>query len=133
MRRASRELEVPEVQIRSQSPRGPGILFRRGVVKRLREGAGKVTFNPFTITRRIDRASPYFYQDYLARRFIASMTLYVTPPAGSAGTSTGDSVKLSFSKVQIRSFTWSSAGSSGAGPTESMTMTYAKVSVTYTP
>ena len=25
-------------------------------------GAGKVTFNPFSITRKVDRASPVFFQ-----------------------------------------------------------------------
>ena len=48
-------------------------------------GAGKVTFNPFPITRKIDRASPRLLKACVTGQHIKSVTLELLP-AGQKGT-----------------------------------------------
>ena len=96
-------------------------------------GAGKVQFHDISITRKIDASSPSLYQAFLSGKVISSVTLYVTPPAGSTGAPTGDSVRLNFTKIEFKAFGWSGSGSSGDRPSESITMSYQKVSITYIP
>ena len=48
-------------------------------------GAGKVTFNPFSITREIDKASPVLFKACITGQLIAKVTLELLP-AGQKGT-----------------------------------------------
>ena len=94
-------------------------------------GAGKVTFNPFSITRKIDAASPIFMKDLHAGAVIATVTLYVTGSANPAGAA-GDTFTATFEKVRVTSISWSSS-SGGDSPQESITLSARSVAVTYTP
>ena len=42
-------------------------------------GAGKVTFNPFSITREIDKASPVLFKACITGQLIAKVTLELLP------------------------------------------------------
>ncbi len=48
-------------------------------------GAGKVTFNPFSITREIDKVSPVLFKACITGQLIAKVTLELLP-AGQKGT-----------------------------------------------
>ena len=50
-------------------------------------GAGKVTFNPFSITRKIDKASPHLFMACITGRHIKKVTLELLP-AVQKGTAT---------------------------------------------
>ena len=50
-------------------------------------GAGKVTFNPFSITKKIDRASPLLFKACITGQHIKSVTLELLP-AVQKGTAT---------------------------------------------
>lgn len=47
-------------------------------------GAGKVTFNPFSITRKIDKASPLLFQAAVKGQHIQSATITLLPAVQKA-------------------------------------------------
>jgi type VI protein secretion system component Hcp len=62
-------------------------------------GAGKVTFNPFTITRKVDQASPALFQAAASGVHFQSATIFVLPPAGTAATTEAIEYQLTFPVV----------------------------------
>ena len=48
-------------------------------------GAGKVTFNPFSITRKTDRASPMLFQMCCAGQHFKIVSLYLRRSGGGTG------------------------------------------------
>jgi len=60
-------------------------------------GAGKVTFNPFQITRKVDSASPKLYETVSTGKHIPTATINVRK---SDDESPKESVDLNFSKIE---------------------------------
>jgi len=89
-------------------------------------GAGKISFNPFSITRKIDLASPTFFKNCVAGAHIKSVILYVRKSGG------GSSLTLSFNNVLVSSVIWSDAGGTDY-PSETVNMVPASYTVQYTP
>lgn len=86
-------------------------------------GAGKVTLNPFSITRKIDRASPLFFQVMMSKKLLPKVTLFMTPSA-NVGSSAGDSAALVLTNAHVKSITWTGSGGSGESPKETIEFNY---------
>ena len=50
------------------------------------ECAGKVTFNPFSITRKVDKSSPIFFQNACSGKAFKSVFLGIRKSAGNEAT-----------------------------------------------
>jgi len=82
-------------------------------------GAGKVTFNPFTITRNTDRLSPKLFTMCCAGQHFKVVSLYLRRAGGSAGganatgtqTSGTTFLRFDFALVAVKTISWS--GSDG--------------------
>jgi len=68
-------------------------------------GAGKVTFDPLSITRRTDRASPVLYQMACARTAFQAVVLVLTKSAGGTVSALAFE-KFTFKLVGIKSIAW---------------------------
>ncbi len=102
-------------------------------------GAGKVTFNPFTVTRKTDRASPKLFTMCCAGQHFKVVSLYLRR-AGAGGTSLeaaqgsvtsgGTFLRFDFALVAIKSISWS--GSDGdEAPKEEVAFEYGALQVRY--
>ena len=102
-------------------------------------GAGKVTFNPFTITRKTDRASPILFTMCCAGQHFEMVSLYLRR-AGGAGSSLtaaqGDVssgstfLRFDFALVAVKTVSWS--GSDGdESPKEEVAFEYGALQVRY--
>lgn len=91
-------------------------------------GAGKITFNPFSITRKIDSASPIFFQMVASKTLIPAVQLTVSPPASSGVP--GDTMTIRLSNVHIVQLQHSMS-SGGDSPSESFSMNYSKIEMNY--
>lgn len=95
-------------------------------------GAGKVTFNPFSITRKIDKSSPQFFQMACAGTPFETVYLCLRK---SAGTAEGDQtsglifLRFDFKLVAIKTISWSHDEES---PKETMTFEYGGLQIRYT-
>src|ERR1017187_6424247 len=73
-------------------------------------GAGKVTFNPFQITRKTDRASPVLFAMCCAGQHFQPVTLYLRRAGATAsgGTMTSGTTFLSydFALVAVATISW---------------------------
>jgi type VI secretion system secreted protein Hcp len=94
-------------------------------------GAGKITFNPFSITRKIDKSSPLFFQMACAGTPFQTVYLCLRKSAGSAA---GDQssglifLRFDFKLVAIKTISWSHDDES---PKETMTFEYGGLQVRY--
>jgi type VI secretion system secreted protein Hcp len=90
-------------------------------------GAGKVTFNPFSITRKIDCASPLFYQKACSGTPFAQVGLGLRKSAG--GTATGVMfLAFTFKLVAVKTVSWAHDDES---PKETVTFEYGALNVQY--
>lgn len=90
-------------------------------------GAGRVTFNPFSITRKIDRASPFFYAMACAGQSFKKVGLGLRKSAG--GTAAGRFfVNFRFSLVAVKTLAWAHDEES---PKETITFEYGALLVYY--
>lgn len=91
-------------------------------------GAGKVTFNPFSITRKIDKSSPEFYNKACSGTAFKKVALGARKAAG--GTQTGGIyLVFSFKLVAVKTLAWSY---DDEAPKETITFEYGGLIVSYT-
>jgi len=90
-------------------------------------GAGKPTFNPFSITRKIDRASPIFYEYSCAGKSFKNVWLGMRK---SAGTSAAGEMFLSFTfkLVGVKTVSWAHDDES---PKETVTFEFGAMVIQY--
>jgi len=90
-------------------------------------GAGKVTFNPFSITRKVDRSSPMFFKMACAGESFKTVTLGARKAQGgnSAG---GVYLVFQFKLVAVKTLSWSY---DDEAPKETITFEYGGLLVQY--
>jgi type VI secretion system Hcp family effector len=86
-------------------------------------GAGKVTFNPFTITRKVDKSSPTLQQWCVTGKHIPTATITVRLAKGA--------LTYKLSNVIISSYQLATTGA-GNQPVESLSLSYTKYEVVET-
>jgi type VI secretion system secreted protein Hcp len=98
-------------------------------------GAGKVTFNPFSITRKIDKCSPIFYQMACSGTPFQWVVLALRKSSGSQTSTTGTGaasgqiyLRFDFKLVAVKTISWSYDDES---PKEEVTMEYGALMVNY--
>ena len=93
-------------------------------------GAGKVTFNPYQITRNTDRISPQLYQMCCSGTHFKIVSLYLRR-AGTSGTVSGSVfLRFDFALVAVKTISWS--GSDGDDNCkEEVTFEYGALQVRY--
>jgi type VI protein secretion system component Hcp len=69
-------------------------------------GAGKVSFNPLTITRKVDRASPILFQMACSGTPFQNAVIVRSKSAGGEGATTVF-LKFTFKLVAVKSVAWS--------------------------
>lgn len=90
-------------------------------------GAGKVTFNPFSINRKIDRCSPVFYENACSGTPFEQVTLGLRKASG--GTTSGQIyLVFNFKLVAVKTVSWSYDDES---PKEAITFEYGGLQVFY--
>jgi type VI secretion system Hcp family effector len=90
-------------------------------------GAGKVTFNPFSITRKIDRASPVFYQMACSGTAFKWVTLALRKSSG--GNTSGEIyLRFDFKLVAVKTISWAHDDES---PKETVTFEYGGLLIRY--
>jgi type VI secretion system secreted protein Hcp len=102
-------------------------------------GAGKVTFNPFQITRKSDRASPTLFAMCCAGTHFSKVSLYLrraggggaslTATAGSMTTGT-TFLRFDFALVAVKTISWSGSDGDEACK-EEVTFEYGALQVSY--
>jgi type VI secretion system secreted protein Hcp len=90
-------------------------------------GAGKVTFNPFSITRKIDKASPIFFEMACSGTAFAQVTLALRKSAGN-GTSGQIFLRFDFKLVAVKTISWAH---NDEAPNETVTFEYGGLQVRY--
>lgn len=90
-------------------------------------GAGKATFNPFSITRKIDRQSPYFYQAACSGTPYQQVALGARKSAGGKQSGVMYLV-FCFKLVAVKTIAWSYDDES---PKETVTFEYGALLVQY--
>jgi len=99
-------------------------------------GAGKVTFNPFSITRKIDKASPIFFQMACSGTPFQWVVLALRKSSGAPGGSTTGTdapsgsiyLRFDFLLVAVKTISWSYDDES---PKEEVTFEYGALQVRY--
>jgi type VI secretion system secreted protein Hcp len=95
-------------------------------------GAGKITFNPFSITRKIDKASPIFLEMACSGTAFQSVTLAlrksVGASAGAADVSGQVFLRFDFKLVAVKTISWAHDDES---PKETVTFEYGGLQVRY--
>lgn len=102
-------------------------------------GAGKVTFNPFSITRKTDRASPTLFTMCCAGQHFKQVSLYLRRAGGGGSslkaqqgsvTSGTTFLRFDFALVAVKTISWS--GSDGdESCKEEVTFEYGALQVKY--
>lgn len=90
-------------------------------------GAGKVTFNPFSITRKIDRSSPIFFQNACSGKAFKDVFLGMRKSAGNDATGAFFLV-FQFKLVAVKTVGWAHDDES---PKETVTFEYGGLIVKY--
>jgi type VI secretion system secreted protein Hcp len=91
-------------------------------------GAGKITFNPFSITRKIDSSSPTFFQ--MACSGTAFQQVFLALRKSSGGDQSGlIFLRFDFKLVAVKTIGWSSDDES---PKETITFEYGGLQIRYT-
>jgi len=92
-------------------------------------GAGKVTFNPFSITRKIDKASPVLFQMACSGTAFQTVVLILRKSAG--GSSAGVAfLKFTFKLVAVKTIAYAKSDES---PKEVVTFEYGGLVIEYWP
>jgi type VI secretion system secreted protein Hcp len=96
-------------------------------------GAGKVTFNPFSITRKIDKASTIFFEMACSGTAFAQVSLGLRKSAGAGGAGAGGVsglmfLRFDFKLVAVKTISWSHDDES---PKEEVTFEYGGLQVRY--
>lgn len=74
-------------------------------------GAGKVTFNPFQVTRKTDRISPYLFKMCCSGTHFKTVSLYLRRAGGDDSSSGTTFLRFDFALVAVKTISWS--GSDG--------------------
>ncbi len=90
-------------------------------------GAGKVTFNPFSITRKTDRASPILYQMACSGTPFRSVALVLSKSAGGNASAIVFQ-KFTFKLVAVKSIAWAY---DAEDPKETVTFEYGGLVIEY--
>lgn len=90
-------------------------------------GAGKVAFNPFTISRKVDLASPMFFQMACSGKTFKRVSLGLRKSSGGEAAGTFF-LRFDFKLVAVKSMKWSHGDES---PTEDMEFEYGGLIVHY--
>lgn len=90
-------------------------------------GAGKVTFNPFSITRKIDIASPIMFEMACAGVPFQTVSLALRKSAGTGASGTFF-LRFDFKLVAIKTISWAHDDES---PKETLTFEYGGLQVRY--
>jgi type VI secretion system secreted protein Hcp len=97
-------------------------------------GAGKVTFNPFSITRKIDQASPLLFQMACSGTAFKVVTLALRKGTGTGGGGASTSgmifLRFDFKLVAVKTISWSHDDES---PKETVTFEYGAMQINYAP
>ena len=93
-------------------------------------GAGKITFNPFSITRAIDKSSPTLFQMACSGTSFQFVTLILRKAAGGP---TGGAVYMRYTFKLVAVKTISTSLSGGDTPLENVTFEYGGLTVEYWP
>ena len=95
-------------------------------------GAGKVTFNPFSITRSIDKASSTFFQNACSGSAFCYAVLMLRKSAGSGGGAADTSglvfLRFDFKMVAVKTISWAHDETS---PKESLSFEYGALQMRY--
>jgi type VI secretion system secreted protein Hcp len=96
-------------------------------------GAGKVTFNPFSITRSIDTASPTFFQMACSGTAFQSVTLALRKSSGAGQAGAADTagvvfLRFDFKLVAVKTISWAH---DEERPKETVTFEYGGLQVRY--
>ena len=90
-------------------------------------GAGKVTFNPFRITRKTDKASPVLFQMMCSGTPFQTVALAIRKSAGAS--SVGEAfLKFTFKLVAVKTISWAHSDDSQK---EAVTFEYGGLVVEY--
>jgi len=90
-------------------------------------GAGKVTFNPFSITRKVDKSSPIFFQNACSGKAFKSVYLGMRKSAGNEATGAFFLV-FQFKLVAVKTVGWAH---DDEAPKETVTFEYGGLLVKY--
>ncbi len=90
-------------------------------------GAGKVTFNPFSITRKIDKASPIFFEMACSGVPFQSVVLALRKSSGT-GSAGSFFLRFDFKLVAVKTISWAHDDES---PKETVTFEYGGLQVRY--
>jgi type VI secretion system Hcp family effector len=89
-------------------------------------GAGKITFNPFSITRKVDLQSPVLFQMSCSGTAFESVDLYLVDTAAASPQAY---LNFTFKLAAIKTISWTA--NEGNGPTEIVTFEYGGLQVRY--
>ena len=87
-------------------------------------GAGKVTFNPFSITRQVDSASPTFFHDLVTGTHYNTVVLHMR----KAGGTQQEFLTFTFKLVAVKTISWAHDEES---PKETNTFEYGALGIQY--
>jgi type VI secretion system Hcp family effector len=90
-------------------------------------GAGKVTFNPFSITRKVDKSSPTFFQNACSGKAFQTVNLGMRKSAGNDATGVFFLV-FTFKLVAVKTVGWAH---DDEAPKETVTFEYGGLIVRY--
>jgi type VI secretion system secreted protein Hcp len=90
-------------------------------------GAGKVTFNPFSITRKIDKASPKLFEMCCSGAAFANVALLLRKGSGTAGGAL-TIARFDFKLVAVKTIAWKQGTEV---PTETVGFEYGGLQVRY--
>lgn len=90
-------------------------------------GAGKVTFNPFSITRKVDKSSPTFFQNACSGKAFKNVFLGMRKSAGNEATGVFFLV-FQFKLVAVKTVGWAH---DDEAPKETVTFEYGGLIVKY--
>ena len=90
-------------------------------------GAGKVTFNPFRITRKMDKASPVLFQMACSGTAFQAVTLVLRKSAGASSTGVAF-LKFTFKLVAVKTISYTGPDQS---PKEFVTFEYGGLVIEY--
>jgi type VI secretion system secreted protein Hcp len=90
-------------------------------------GAGKITFNPFSITRKVDRASPIFFQMACSGKSFMTVGLGIRKSAGNQASGVMF-LAFTFKLVAVKTVSWAH---DDEAPKETVTFEYGGLAIQY--
>jgi type VI secretion system secreted protein Hcp len=90
-------------------------------------GAGKITFNPFSITRKVDRASPIFFQMACSGKSFQTVGLGIRKSAGNQASGVMF-LAFTFKLVAVKTVSWAH---DDEAPKETVTFEYGGMAIQY--